>query len=163
MLALVIASLAMTFWPQNLAVLYPNLPGMWNFWQVIEALALPVAVSTLVIVLVTWVVYYLVKDFQFIDFDNLRVLTGLSWENVVWAFTTGHQTTWLSPMLDIELYDVDAPGGHHITNVIRDNMERHLRWAVMVAQDHTIGYNNLDQKGHPVAAVDHGRVMDELF
>ena len=119
MLALVIASLAMTFWPQNLAVLYPNLPGMWNFWQVIEALALPVAVSTLVIVLVTWVVYYLVKDFQFIDFDdpgyvfdNPRVLTGLSWDNVVWAFTTGHQTnwhplTWLSHMLDSELSSVE--------------------------------------------------------
>jgi tetratricopeptide (TPR) repeat protein len=59
-------------------------------------------------------------DPQYIT-DNASVLAGLSWRGVVWAFTTSHgpywhPLTWLSHMLDVQLFGLDA-GGHHITNI----------------------------------------------
>ncbi len=38
-----------TIWPQNLAVLYPNLPNLWNDWQVIGSFAPLIGCSALVI------------------------------------------------------------------------------------------------------------------
>jgi len=55
-------------------------------------------------------------------YANRHVRPGLSWENVQWAFTRAHSSnwhplTWLSHMLDIELFGMDA-GGHHGTSVV---------------------------------------------
>jgi protein O-mannosyl-transferase len=73
--------------------------------------------------------YWTVAGNQFISFDdplyvteNAQVQKGLNWETVVWAFTTPracnwHPLTWLSLMLDRELYWRNA-GGYHWTNVI---------------------------------------------
>ena len=81
------------------------------------------------LVLATWAIYYPVKDFDFINFDdpgyvfeNPYVSQGLTWEGVKWSLTTGEQSnwhplTWWSHMLDSELYGVEYAGGHHITNV----------------------------------------------
>jgi len=67
--------------------------------------------------------------FDFIHFDeeqyvtrNPHVLSGLTWEGVRWAFTSleagfWHPLTWLSLMLDHELYGMHA-GGYHGTNVL---------------------------------------------
>lgn len=54
--------------------------------------------------------------------DNRHVREGLAAESVGWAFrdvsqSNWHPLTWLSHMLDVELYG-DAPGGHHLTNVL---------------------------------------------
>ena len=66
---------------------------------------------------------------QFISFDdpqyvteNAQVQRGLNRETAVWSFTTSHASnwhplTWLSLMLDRELYGRNA-GGYHWTNVI---------------------------------------------
>src|SRR5436190_22722804 len=66
---------------------------------------------------------------EFIHFDdpsyvttNPQVQNGLSWENVKWAFTSGyasnwHPLTWLSHMLDVQLFGL-KPGAHHRTNVL---------------------------------------------
>jgi tetratricopeptide (TPR) repeat protein len=53
--------------------------------------------------------------------DNPPVLAGLTGPSVQWAFTTGHAAnwhpvTWLSHMLDVELFGVN-PSGHHVMNV----------------------------------------------
>ena len=53
---------------------------------------------------------------------NPHVTGGLTWGNVGWAFRTGyasnwHPLTWLSHMLDAELYGL-KPGGHHLTNLL---------------------------------------------
>jgi tetratricopeptide (TPR) repeat protein len=53
--------------------------------------------------------------------DNPNVNTGLSWENVRWAFTAIHSSnwhplTWLSHMFDVQCYGL-WPGGHHLTNI----------------------------------------------
>jgi tetratricopeptide (TPR) repeat protein len=52
--------------------------------------------------------------------ENGRVRAGLTWSNVKWAFTTlyfsnWHPLTWLSHMLDVELFGLDA-GAHHLVN-----------------------------------------------
>ena len=67
--------------------------------------------------------------FDFIHFDeeqyvtkNSRVLSGLTWEGMRWAFANieagfWHPLTWLSLMLDGELFKLNA-GGYHGTNVL---------------------------------------------
>ena len=67
--------------------------------------------------------------FEFVNFDddkyvtnNPPVVEGLSPSGLVWAFTDAHAAnwipvTWISLMLDCEIYGRNA-GGHHITNVV---------------------------------------------
>ncbi len=74
-------------------------------------------------------VYQGVASHAFVDLDtraylteNPRVLRGLSWSGVRWAFTTFHAAnwhplTWLSHMLDVELFGL-RPAGHHLENVL---------------------------------------------
>jgi Flp pilus assembly protein TadD len=52
---------------------------------------------------------------------NPPVQDGLSWAGFIWAFTTGHAgnwhpLTWISHMLDFQLYGMN-PAGHHLTSV----------------------------------------------
>ena len=53
--------------------------------------------------------------------ENAHVQGGLSWAGVVWAFTAPtdywHPLTWLSHMLDWQLYGA-SPSGHHLTSVL---------------------------------------------
>jgi protein O-mannosyl-transferase len=47
---------------------------------------------------------------------------GLSWTNVKWAFTSTyasnwHPLTWVSHMLDVQLFGLN-PAGHHFTNLL---------------------------------------------
>jgi protein O-mannosyl-transferase len=60
-------------------------------------------------------------DDQYV-FDNPRVPSGLTGANVAWAFTepysaNWHPLTWLSHMLDCQIYQL-RPWGHHLTNVL---------------------------------------------
>jgi tetratricopeptide (TPR) repeat protein len=52
---------------------------------------------------------------------NPVVQGGLTWANVSWALTAGapywHPVTWLSHMLDVELFGMNA-GGHHAVSVL---------------------------------------------
>jgi Flp pilus assembly protein TadD len=54
-------------------------------------------------------------------YENDQVKTGLTWSNVVWAFTHWHASqwiplTWISHMIDVSLFGLD-PGPHHLVNV----------------------------------------------
>src|SRR5580692_2383334 len=74
-------------------------------------------------------VYSGVTSHEFIDYDdhlyiyqNPDVTGGLSWSAVKWAFTTGYQAnwhplTWLSHMLDVQLFGVN-PGPHHAVSFL---------------------------------------------
>jgi len=74
-------------------------------------------------------VYWQVYDHDFINYDdnayiteNRHVQAGLSREGVIWAFTTfhagnWHPLTWLSHMLDSELFGMKA-GLHHLTSLL---------------------------------------------
>ncbi len=66
---------------------------------------------------------------EFITYDdpgyvtaNAQVQGGLTWENVKWAFrsveaSNWHPLTWLSHMLDCQLFGLQ-PWGHHLTNLL---------------------------------------------
>src|SRR5579872_7123268 len=82
----------------------------------------------LILLLGTLAVFGGLVTHDFISFDdwsyvvkNPRVQGGLSLHNVAWAFTTGYQgnwhpLTWMSHMLDCQLYGLKA-GGHHLTSL----------------------------------------------
>ncbi|MGD2271373.1 MAG: tetratricopeptide repeat protein [Desulfobacterales bacterium] len=79
--------------------------------------------------LVTLSVYWEIGRHEFVSFDdgmyvseNAHVREGLTKESIKWAFgfteiAYWHPITWLSHMLDVELYGLN-PGMHHITNLI---------------------------------------------
>jgi tetratricopeptide (TPR) repeat protein len=83
----------------------------------------------IILALVTLAVYWQVKDHDFINYDdklyvteNLHVQAGMTIENLKWAFTTGdaanwHPLTWLSHMMDVQLFGLKA-GRHHLVNVL---------------------------------------------
>lgn len=83
----------------------------------------------LILTLLTLAVYLQVKNFDFVNYDdntyvyeNSNIHNGLSVESVKWAFTTGyanfwHPLTWLSHILDWQLYGSN-PAGHHLTNLL---------------------------------------------
>jgi protein O-mannosyl-transferase len=68
---------------------------------------------------------FIILDDQLYVSMNPDIQQGLSWQGVQWAFsavstaTTGnwHPVTWLSHMLDIDLFGLD-PAGHHLVNVL---------------------------------------------
>jgi tetratricopeptide (TPR) repeat protein len=102
-------------------------PAMPNRTELIVALLLAA---------LTTAAFWPVLGCQFIRFDdpgyvtnNVRVQTGLTAEGIVWAFTTGHEAnwhplTWLSLMLDHELFGENPRGFHavnlalHVANVV---------------------------------------------
>ncbi len=83
----------------------------------------------LLLLLSTLAVYYQVKDFEFLYFDdnefvteNTDVREGLTIKGIQWAFTTTlstlwHPLAWISHMLDCSIYGLN-PAGHHITNLL---------------------------------------------
>jgi tetratricopeptide (TPR) repeat protein len=87
-------------------------------------------------------VYAPVRRHDFVYFDdqyyvteNPMVAAGLTWRGVVWAFTTGHAAnwhplTWLSHMLDVQLYGMHA-GGHHLTNLVLHIVNTLLLFGVL--------------------------------
>jgi hypothetical protein len=87
------------------------------------------ALICLALALVTTALYWPITHHNFINFDdddyitnNSHVKAGLTWAGVIWAFQTGaaanwHPLTWLSHMLDCQLYGLN-PGGHHSTNLL---------------------------------------------
>jgi tetratricopeptide (TPR) repeat protein len=95
-----------------------------------------------VLALSVLLVYWQVRDFGFVDYDdddyvfeNPHVLSGLTWDNVTWAFTTGHASnwhpvTWLSHMLDIQLFG-PKPGWMHLVNVLLHLANTLLLFAVL--------------------------------
>ncbi len=86
-----------------------------------------VAILLLSVLVVT--IYGQTTGFTFINLDdnlyvyaNPQVSGGLSWQSAVWAFTKFHSAnwhplTWISHMIDAQIYGLNA-GGHHATNVV---------------------------------------------
>lgn len=76
-----------------------------------------------------WLAFNQAIHFGFINFDddvyvykNPHVTGGLTRDGAGWAFThihssNWHPLTWLSHMLDVQLFGLNA-GGHHFTNIL---------------------------------------------
>jgi tetratricopeptide (TPR) repeat protein len=87
-----------------------------------------VIVVCLFLVIATVAAYWQVRNHEFVNFDddnyvteNSHVHDGVTRESIIWAFTATdvsnwHPLTWLSHMLDYQLYGMN-PKGHHLTNV----------------------------------------------
>ncbi len=85
----------------------------------------------LFLVIATLAVYWQVSNHEFLNYDddlyitqNYHVQAGLRLSGLFWSFTSGtlvsnywHPLTWLSHMMDVQLYGMNA-GGHHMTNLI---------------------------------------------
>lgn len=97
---------------------------------------------TAALVVLILLVYAPVRHYGFVDLDdpqyvseNPFVANGLTWAAVKWAFTSIHASywlplIWLSHMVDIQLYGLNA-GGHHVTNVLLHTLDTILLFALL--------------------------------
>jgi protein O-mannosyl-transferase len=88
-----------------------------------------IVIACLFLVVATLATYSDLKNHQFINYDdntyvtvNPPVQAGLTLKGLSWAFTTMHGSnwhplTWLSHMLDVQLFGLN-PTGHHLTNLV---------------------------------------------
>ncbi len=89
----------------------------------------PTVIICLLLALGTLALYWPVTHFPFIGFDDDDYITdnpvtkaGLTWHGIVWSFNGAHAAnwhplTWISHMLDCQLFGLHA-GGHHLVNVL---------------------------------------------
>ena len=92
----------------------------------IDRIAFKLSFMILLILIAYWQVgtfgFNVLDDYDYVA-KNEHVRTGLTFNNVIWAFQpvsevgNWHPITWLSHMLDVEIYGLE-PRGHHITNLI---------------------------------------------
>jgi hypothetical protein len=85
-------------------------------------------IISIVLIVITLAIYWQVSNHAFINLDdqayiyeNPRVMGGLTGSSVAWAFTSvdyfyWQPVTWLSHMLDVELFGMN-PGRHHLSSV----------------------------------------------
>jgi tetratricopeptide (TPR) repeat protein len=97
----------------------------------------------LLLALITLAVYLPAGQFAFVNFDDNEYITnnpmvraGLTWAGFKWAFTTWavsnwHPVTWLSHMLDCELFGLHA-GAHHLVNVLLHAVNAALLFTVLL-------------------------------
>ena len=102
----------------------------------------PVWLIAVLLVLVTIALYWPVTGHDFIGYDddhyvldNTHVTSGLTLENARWAFRSGyasnwHPVTWLSHMLDCQMFGLN-PWGHHLTNVLLHALNAALVFALL--------------------------------
>ncbi|MGZ6239862.1 MAG: tetratricopeptide repeat protein, partial [Syntrophales bacterium] len=100
------------------------------------------AALVVLLLVVTFAVFWQSTGHEFIVYDdhvyvteNLHVNTGLTYQNMVWAFTTieasnWHPLTWLSHMLDCQIYGLN-PKGHHLTNILFHIANTLLLWYLL--------------------------------
>ena len=85
--------------------------------------------ACLALALGTLALYWPVTGYPFINFDDPEYISenpvtqaGLTWHGFVWAFNgihvgNWHPASWLSHMVDCQLFGLNA-GGHHLVNVL---------------------------------------------
>ncbi len=93
----------------------------------------------------TLLVFWQVRNFDFVNYDdneyvyeNPHVVNGLTFDNIIWAFTTGdaanwHPLTWFSLMLDCQLSLPGGPnpGWMHLVNLLLHLVNTLLLFAVL--------------------------------
>ena len=96
----------------------PNVTTTQKKWLITAGLCLLVLAA-----------YTRVADCAFVTYDdddyvtaNAHIQGGLNWQNLVWALKSTqaanwHPLTWISHIIDFQIYGMNA-AGHHITNLI---------------------------------------------
>ncbi len=96
--------------------------GRWDpSWRVPAACLVLAAITFAVFGQTLWHEFVNYDDEVYV-YENPVVARGLTLKGMVWVFThvhaaNWHPLTWLSHMLDCQLYGLN-PGGHHLTNVL---------------------------------------------
>ncbi len=102
--------------------------------------------------IVTLAVYWQVSKHDFLNYDdsnyitkNEHVTTGLTYDNIIWAFTSyyasnWHPLTWLSHMLDCELFGL-KPAWPHIENPLLHLANILLLFAILKRMTSAIWQN----------------------
>jgi len=102
------------------------------------------------IVLVVFILYSPVSSFTFLNFDddvyisaNPHVISGITRENITWAFseTRGghwHPLTWVGHMANVTLFGLD-PGKHHIVNAIIHAINAGLVFLIVIQFSQAFG------------------------
>jgi Flp pilus assembly protein TadD len=93
-----------------------------------DRLAIKKWLIALALIALTATAYWEIRDHSFVSYDddvyvvaNAQVQKGLTWQGVGWAFKSTsaanwHPLTWLSHMLDVQLFGLN-PAGHHLTSL----------------------------------------------
>jgi protein O-mannosyl-transferase len=102
----------------------------------------PKAILCLVLCILTISAYWPVKNYPFINYDdgdsvhaNSKITSGLSIQNILWAFSLSKtETYWLplariSHMMDVQLFGVD-PHMHHMSNLFFHTLNTLLLFLV---------------------------------
>ncbi len=101
------------------------------------------AILCVVLFALTLGVFMQTSHYQFLYFDdplyvtdNPHVKEGLTIQNISWAFTTAtasnwHPLTWLSHMIDVDLFGL-KPGAHHLMNVLLHAINAVLLFLVLL-------------------------------
>jgi Flp pilus assembly protein TadD len=96
------------------------------------------------------IVYAPVRHFGFVSLDdpeyvteNLHVARGLTWQGARWALTSSyaanwHPVTWLSHMLDVQLYGMNA-GPQHVTNLLLHILNTLLLFGLLYRMTEALG------------------------
>jgi tetratricopeptide (TPR) repeat protein len=86
-------------------------------------------VAALLLILSTLLVFSPALKNDFVNYDDSEYVTmnshvngGLFWPGIFWAFTSidatnWHPLTWLSHMVDVQLFGLN-PSGHHFSNIV---------------------------------------------
>jgi tetratricopeptide (TPR) repeat protein len=103
---------------------------------------LALGVAALALVLATVLVYFPVHRYPFIGFDdpgyvteNPRVKAGLTFKSLAWAMTSNyfanwHPLTWISHMVDVQVFGLNA-GAHHTVNLVLHVVNTLLLFVVL--------------------------------
>jgi tetratricopeptide (TPR) repeat protein len=103
--------------------------------RLVTALGLILVAVTVLIYTPVWENKFIVLDDSDYIVENPHVRSGLTADGIYWAFTTGyggnwHPLTWISHMVDIQLFGLE-PGPHHLVNVVLHSLNALLLFLVM--------------------------------
>jgi len=96
----------------------------------------------LLLVLVTWALYWPVGSFEFVSYDdplyvpeNEIVQRGLTWDGIKWAFSNNsvghwHPLTWVSHMFVCQFFGA-SPKAHHLANLFLHSVNALLFFLVL--------------------------------
>jgi len=88
-----------------------------------------VAIVGILLAVVTVLLYLPMRNHGFVDYDdpdyvlnNVQIKKGVTGEGIIWALTRSHSSnwhplTWISHMLDWQMFG-DKAGGHHMVNLL---------------------------------------------
>jgi tetratricopeptide (TPR) repeat protein len=108
-----------------------------------------IIVVCVTLIFVTAALYWPVRHFDFVQYDddayvfgNPDVMRGLTWDGVVWSLVDAHDAnwhpvTWISHMLDCQLFGLN-PGAPHVVNAVLHCVNSALLFLLVRAMTGTL-------------------------